>query len=60
VVDFVITGWTKALGWAATAVRAVAIAAVLLRPESGVSLCWCSWNPREQKRFVRTHRRRTQ
>ena len=27
--DFVITGWTKALGWAATAVMAVAVAAML-------------------------------
>ena len=27
--DFVITGWTKALGWVATAVMAVAIAALL-------------------------------
>ena len=27
--DFVITGWTKALGWIATAVMAVAVAAML-------------------------------
>jgi hypothetical protein len=27
--DFVITGWTKALGWIATAVMAAAIAAML-------------------------------
>lgn len=27
--DFVITGWTKALGWIATAVMAVAVTAML-------------------------------
>jgi hypothetical protein len=27
--DFVITGWNKALGWVATAVMAVAVAAML-------------------------------
>jgi Mn2+/Fe2+ NRAMP family transporter len=27
--EFVVTGWTKALGWAATAVMAVAVAAMI-------------------------------
>jgi hypothetical protein len=27
--DFVVTGWVKALGWIATAVMAVAVAAML-------------------------------
>jgi Mn2+/Fe2+ NRAMP family transporter len=57
--DFVITGWTKGLGWVATAVMAVAVAAISPPHESGVSLCRRSWNPGEKKRFVRTHRRRT-
>ena len=57
--DFAITGWTKALGWVATAVMAVAVAAMLATSWKGVSLCRSSWNQGEKKRFVRTLRRRT-
>jgi len=56
--NFVITGWTKALGWIATAVMAAAIAACSPPAESGVSLCTRSWNSGEKKWFVRIHRRR--
>ena len=51
--EFVVTGWAKALGWAATAVMALAVAA--MRHLLIVPSAYASGNPGEKKRFVRNH-----